>query len=122
MKLTTSVAFAAIYFTTSLLATTPAWAALELSTGNGFLSACGKAEEEKDYFAQGLCYGFMKGVIERDAILMRPLRRICIPDSATNRQNMDIVLAYVRGHPQTRHVQTIILMSVAFNEAFPCQD
>jgi hypothetical protein len=45
----------------------------------------------------------------------------CAPDGVTNRQNVDIFVSYLRGHPESRQKNAGVLYVNALREAFPCK-
>ena len=45
---------------------------------------------------------------------------ICIPQRATSGQLADVLINYLRGHPETRHKEIGTLAMYAFKKAFPC--
>ncbi len=48
-------------------------------------------------------------------------RRSCIPENVTNGQVSDVVIKYLRDHPEERHILAAILVVKAMAEAFPCK-
>lgn len=68
-------------------------------------------------FSQGIAGGInAAAVAERNK-----LPKACLPASGvTNQQDFEIVKAYLRKHPQHRHVQAQLLAYAAYAEAYPC--
>lgn len=47
-------------------------------------------------------------------------QRFCTPDNVTNGQMEDIVVKYLKDHPDERHMLAAILVVKAMTKAFPC--
>jgi Ssp1 endopeptidase immunity protein Rap1a len=63
------------------------------------------------------CAGYVAGMADafsRDGTLCLPQKRV------TTRQLADLVMAYLRDHPETRSFSAASLGHAAFNLAFPC--
>lgn len=90
-------------------------------TGNTFNAQC-RAAKEKDGngIDFGLCYGFVRGIIERDSMLLPPLRSMCIPAGVTWGQEIDIILSYLDKNPESRHLPASFLSIMGLRLAFPC--
>ena len=102
---------------------------IDISKGNGFLRICSAAAPGT--FMSGACLGYFRGFIDRDDLESKIVddegqpsaeghRWICAPSSSTYGQAHDIVLAYLRKHPEQRHLRTNSLVQSALWEAFPC--
>jgi hypothetical protein len=81
-----------------------------ISKGNGLLDIC--IQPKDDYFAQGLCNGFIAGVMYSDDHIAN------VPD-VSNRQILDVVVKYLQDHPATRNLSSTVLIEAAFHEAWP---
>ena len=96
-------------------------------SGNGFLSACQYSTSENSYTA-GLCQGYVRGVSDAVDALFRLTARaqpeaiplFCIPKDSTNHQILDVVIKFVKEHPEKRHAPTKFLVLDSLIEAFPC--
>jgi hypothetical protein len=83
-------------------------------TGNELLNNC----TMKNEFAGGLCYGLITGYYDG----MRLSYTCGIEDPKINRQQIhDIVLKFLREHPESRHLLAIYLAARAFVEALDCK-
>lgn len=84
-------------------------------TGNQLYAYC---TEEGSPASQGICVGYLNGVTEAIANLSK---RVCIPPSVTMMQVRDVVVQHMRKNAQFRHIQALLLVSVALSDAFPCK-
>jgi Ssp1 endopeptidase immunity protein Rap1a len=62
------------------------------------------------------CIGYVSGVADTLT------NGTCIPQTATVGQASDIVVKYLREHPEYRHVPASILAAWALLDAFPCKE
>ena len=44
----------------------------------------------------------------------------CIPNNVTQGQVLDVIVKFLEDHPQNRHQNATVLISVALRDAFPC--
>ena len=89
------------------------------ATGNGFLVLC----DANDAASQAACGGYTMGMIHMlMAVTVNGQARkvACPPGTATATQIKDYLLAYLRVHPDLRHLATAQLYMSAIAEAFPC--
>lgn len=97
---------------------TPAYA--NIKSGNDLLRLC---EDVRSHVSWGLCYGYLDGIIDRSYLAesMNPgSQLLCLPDNGTNEQIFDVVIAYLKKHPDKRHFGAGALVVTALREAF-CQ-
>lgn len=90
------------------------------STGNGVLELC---EAPRGSFESGLCLGFIEGVVEKDKLsrwMDSTNTYLCDLPGVTNGQIYDVVVAFLRAHPEQRHHHGASLVSRAIQQAF-CQ-
>jgi len=88
-------------------------------TGNQLLEYC----ESKDAFAQGLCDGYITGASDIESMegsAFPDRRRSCTPNTVTNGQMTDVVVKYLKDHPEERHMLAAVLVVEAVTKAFPC--
>jgi len=78
-------------------------------TGNRLLEGCTSADPD----AQGICLGYVIGTVDTLTIP-------CLPAHVTAKQLQDIVTAYLREHPATRHQPASFLVASAVFATFPC--
>lgn len=88
--------------------------AADIRTGNGLLAAC---TNEDSVLAAGHCQGFLIATIQSS-----DLRReyFCPPPQSNLGQTKDIVVRYLRLHPEDRHESSSILSIAALAQAWPC--
>lgn len=90
--------------------------------GNGLLEAC--TAQDGPYFT--LCLGYIEGFTDGANLSPNsscPAARgtqWCPPEKATLRQTVNIIVKYLRDHPETRQERSITLMASAMREAWPC--
>lgn len=92
---------------------------LDTSSGNGYLAMCEQAERNPT--AWGVCYGYIDGFIEREAMNGKNAQ-ICLPSTSTNSQLLDTFLAYLRQNPGQRHRSVGLLLFVSMSSSFPCPE
>ncbi len=88
-------------------------------TGNDLLGECEGSGDQPE-----ICLGYVEGVSDAlgygDRIFDLP--SVCVPPrTVPASQVRDIVLAYVREHPATRHFAAAPLVAAALGQAFPCR-
>lgn len=84
-------------------------------TGNDLLRACENHDLKCLDFIRGVNSGFAAGLGiagERD--------RICFPEGVTLGQAKDVVVAFLRDNPSSRHEEAGALTVIALMRAFPC--
>jgi hypothetical protein len=84
--------------------------------GNMLLSMC---EDTNDVAAQGACNGYVAAT--SDAFTLADTKTtICLPD-VTLKQEKDVVVKFLRDHPEHRHEGASKLIYLALESAFPCK-
>lgn len=63
------------------------------------------------------CMGYVAG--ETDTLTT--YRFACLPPNATVREAVDIVMNFLRAHPETRHYSAASDVAVALKDAIPCK-
>jgi len=89
-------------------------------TGDTLLEAC----ESKTEFRQSYCFGYITGVADiegMEAAVFPDRRRACRAEGVTNGQIKDVVVKYLKEHPEDRHFLAAILVMQAMAKAFPCK-
>ena len=92
--------------------------------GNGLLSLC-ESEDATDW---GVCFGFIVGIdVASNAFLTGgrglPWFYYCRPEKVVLfGQIHDVVVAYLKAHPESRHEPSSALIIKAFQEAWPCPE
>lgn len=88
-------------------------------TGNDFLAAC----EHPTTATLDLCYTYVRGMHEATLFWTDYFGKeppFCMPKTATYMQGVDVMVKYLKGHPETRHQPMIGLYVQAFTATFPC--
>ena len=67
-------------------------------------------------FFEGVCGGYVTGV--HDAL--EAFGRVCVPQGTPKNQLLDLVVVYLRDHPEKRYLPGADLVADAFEEKFPC--
>jgi hypothetical protein len=70
-----------------------------------------------DYQDASTLMGYIQGVHD----IGTDYRAICSPPSATAGQIAEVVIKYLRAHPEKLHLGGEVLISQALREAFPCK-
>jgi hypothetical protein len=78
--------------------------------GNDLIDICSTSEALRRIE----CSSYMMGVVDT----LVALRMICQPDHVTAEQNTDIVIKYLREHPEIRHYTGAMVQALL--NAFPC--
>lgn len=88
-------------------------------TGNQLLQHCDKLEDNLSF---GMCFGYVLGATDAQLGVMVGLKSCLyrIPDQVTNQQAVDIVIKYLKEHPEKRQIVGATLVLKAMSEAFPC--
>lgn len=105
----------------SLLIGTSANAGVKGDYDNELLRDC--THPSPGTFTAGLCLGYLKGVAEMSRLREKlpKLPPVCVPDAVTVGQVRNIVVRYLEEHPEELHYSSIILVTNALDEAFPCE-
>ena len=90
------------------------------TTGNSLLETCSSVGKADELF----CLGYIGGVADVDGLegaTFPERQRSCVPDNVSNGQLMDVVVKYLKEHPEERHMLAAILIVEALTKAFPCK-
>jgi hypothetical protein len=79
-------------------------------SGNDLLQSCEAVETRKG------CEGYIFGVYRATPV------KICPSDQVDSIQMRDVVVKFLRGNPETRHVDSVTTILDALTSAFPCND
>jgi Rap1a immunity proteins len=98
-------------------------------SGNALLALCDDPNRawrslECMSYVQGFLAGFNVGAtvgerVAKDEVAPGSVL-LCIPDNVTGRQAKDIVVKYLKSHPESRHEKTGVLIHRAYAELFAC--
>lgn len=89
-------------------------------TGNELLRTCTETTPPHRIL---ICLSYVDGVSDGFTIAQNSIPRpyICIPSGVTLRQKVDVVTAYLRAHPESRHQPASFLTLQAMQQAWPCE-
>jgi len=83
--------------------------------GNHLKYLCdGRATD--DFFRKGLCLGYVKGVADSGT----SAGQLCIPDSVTDWQRVDVVMMYLNRYPERLSHDANRLVMDALADEFSC--
>ena len=99
-------------------------------SGNEFYASCSGPGASENY-----CIGYVLGAIEGWSAAMGLIREgnpevhlhgialfaLCPPDDHNLKQAFDIVVKYLRDHPEHRDRSMALLTRIALSEAWPCR-
>jgi hypothetical protein len=91
--------------------------------GNGLLELCNSTT---NYYHKVACLSFISGVV--DGLALAAPRKgcpsasayFCMPAKVTRGQTHDVVVKYLKEHPETRQEDSASLIYSAVREAWPC--
>jgi hypothetical protein len=84
------------------------------------LEECEAAETARQTF----CLGYITGASDVDGMdgaTFPERRHSCVREEVTNGQLKDVVVKYLKDHPEERHLLAAILVVKAQAKAFPCK-
>lgn len=102
-------------------------------TGNSFLSACDDARGASRDACHTFLAGFLQGFYTSRAILLSTAAENpetaswfksnlppCVPEGSKTDQAYDIVINYLRAHPESRQNNLALLIWLSLSQAWPC--
>ena len=104
------------YAVAILLALTMPTSAEDMKSANFFLPGCKGCldPQSKTTWNQGLCIGFVGGVVYAAP-------NVCLPQGVTNNQAVAVVVKYIEARPERMHEQFGDLALEALTAAWPCK-
>jgi hypothetical protein len=96
----------------------------DFQSGNSLLSRCRSDASLAD---RQYCLGYVTGAADfaiQDERNNKAMDKVCwinIPDGVTSGQLLEILVKYLREHPERLHYQGGYLIIEAFHQAFPCK-
>jgi Rap1a immunity proteins len=90
-----------------------AQAANAFLTGNCIFQKCDNAANSSE---SSFCAGYVAGITDA----LQRSRTVCLPKHVTVRQARDIIIKYLRNHPEERHYSAASEIALALKQAFPC--
>jgi hypothetical protein len=91
-----------------------AGAAVKDTNGNQLYADC-----TGDLVGQAVCVGYVRGVYDRDR-WSDASSYICAVDGVTTGQLVDVVVQYLKAHPEKRDFRAGGLVLFALRDAWPC--
>ena len=89
-----------------------------INSGNDFLAVC----QYDNNRPPDVCLAYVAGVAGTLALNWSDSgQRICVPDNATLRTTLDLVLQYIKNNPEKRNQKTIFLISQATIKKYVCE-
>lgn len=89
----------------------------QMATGNDVLDTCSSSIAAN----QSMCFGYIEGLVRRDDLArwMAPASAyLCDFPGVTRGQTYDVIIRYLRDHPETRHHDGASLSLTAMRLAF----
>ena len=88
-------------------------AAKAFFTGNELYNQCSNYMPAEALF----CQGYVAALSDS----LGPEYKVCMPNEVTLGQAMDVVITFLRAHPELRHLTAWSLVQNALAQAFPCK-
>jgi hypothetical protein len=89
-----------------------------LNSGDDFLAAC----QYDNNRPPDVCLAYVAGVAGTLALNWSDTgQRICVPESATVRTTLDLVLQYIKDNPEKRNQKTIFLIAQVTIKRYVCE-
>src|ERR1700674_374862 len=89
-----------------------------LNSGSDFLAVC----QYDNNRPPDVCLAYVAGVVGTLALNWSDTgQRICVPDSATVRTTLDLVLQYIKDNPEKRNQKTIFLIAQVTFKKYVCE-
>ena len=89
-----------------------------LNSGDDFLAAC----QYDNNRPPDVCLAYVAGVVGTLALNWSDTgQRICVPDRATVRTTLDLVLEYIKDNPEKRNQKTIFLIAQVTIKKYVCE-
>ena len=78
-------------------------------------------EADSGPYSAGLCIGYIIGVADTLGMNNYSAATACYASSVVTGQIRDVVISYLKSHPESRHYAADGVVALAISEAFPCQ-
>jgi hypothetical protein len=91
-------------------------------SGNAFLAAC--TGEGHNVHVEAMCFAYIDGVM--DGLTLAKIKPdgsgvdYCLPRTATRQQIFDVVVKWIKEHPEDRDILASALIKRAVIKTFPC--
>jgi hypothetical protein len=103
-------------------------------SGDAFLRQCSVVEKDHDLTSadksnQMVCAAYVSGFVEGASAAITfsrskgesPSSLYCTDSDMEAGQLVRVVVKYIRSHPETAHLRTFVLVTRAFQAAYPCR-
>ena len=107
-------------------------------TGNELMKDCvaftkAGPDDDQEVVQAARCLGFMQGLVagvtmldfvrngKIDGNTPHLVGAFCSPEFATLQQQLDVVLKFMKEHPEKRHEPAVTLVLWALGQSFPCK-
>ena len=97
-------------------------ASVHAITGNDWPSIC--SSKTTNSFDRMYCQAYARGVADGFKLWQvgdLGSAQVCIPDTVSERQLIDVVVAYIRRNPANGHLRIAAVLGLAYLEAWPCK-
>jgi hypothetical protein len=98
-----------------------------VTTGKGIQQTCQIADAHlghykgvDEFFATGMCMGFVSAILRSGGLLDQRLR-FCVPERVTGAQAVKVLLKFLNDHPADTNRAAETLAITAFIGAWPCK-
>ena len=89
-----------------------------INSGDDFLAVC----QYDNNRPPDVCLAYVAGVAGTLALNWSDTgQRICVPDKATLRTTLDLILQYIKDHPEKRNQKTIFLVAQVTIKRYVCE-
>jgi hypothetical protein len=91
-----------------------------IQTGNSLLDLC---RHSPDVQAPAGCIGYVDGIVDADAFIWTAIKqppRLCVRRGVSGPQLAEVVLNYLKAHPEQLDYAAAPQALVAIQRAFPC--
>src|SRR4029077_3716086 len=89
-----------------------------INRGDDFLAVC----QYDNNHPPDVCLAYVAGVVGTLALNWADTgQRICVPDTATVRTTLDLVLQYIKDHPEKREQKPIFLVAQVTIKNYVCE-
>ena len=90
-----------------------------INSGNDFLAVC----QYENNRPPDVCLAYIAGVAGTLALNWSDTgQRICVPDNATLRTTLDLVLQFIKDNPEKRDQKTIFLVAQVTIKKYVCEE
>jgi hypothetical protein len=104
-----------------LFSAMPGVALADYESGNSLLRVCTAGPSDPTYYQhRARCGAYIAGIADAADRQKTEDHAVCVPGAVTAGQATDVVVAYLKAHPASRHRPAGILVIDALSNAFPC--